>query len=227
MRTLGAAGMDWTFLDAEHGGFDLETLQDLSRAAVQSGVCPIVRVADLQYSLVARALDCGAQGVLLPRVESPELLAEAVSWTRFPPQGKRGFGLTMPHLEYEAISMADAMVHLNAHTMVVFQIETKRALERADELLSVGNIDAVLIGPADLSTSLGVPGQFDHPTMVSAIETIRDACNRHGVAPGIHMRTLAGVKSWRDRGIRFLSCNSEVGLLFDQAAANVKALREG
>src|SRR5579863_10125296 len=123
-RILAAAGLHWTYLDSEHGGFDLETLQDLIRAANEAGLCPIVRVADLQYALVARALDCGAQGVLFPRVESPELLEKAISWTRFPPLGLRGFGLTAPHLEYENISMADAITHINANVLVVFQIET-------------------------------------------------------------------------------------------------------
>src|ERR1700687_4179792 len=92
-RILAAAGLAWTYLDSEHGCFDLETLQDLIRAANDSGLCPIVRVADLQYPLVARALDFGAQGVLFPRVESPELLERAISWTRFPPEGVRGYGL--------------------------------------------------------------------------------------------------------------------------------------
>ena len=80
-RILAAAGLAWTYLDSEHGAFDLETLQDLIRAANDSGLCPIVRVADLQYALIARALDCGAQGVLFPRVESPELLEKAINWT--------------------------------------------------------------------------------------------------------------------------------------------------
>lgn len=225
LRALAAAGLDWTYLDSEHGGFDLETLQDMCRAAVQSGMCPVVRVADLQYALVARALDCGAQGVLFPRVESPELLAQAISWTRFPPLGVRGFGLTMPHLEYESISMADAITHINQNVLVVFQIETKTALDRVDELLSVPNIDAVMIGPADLSLSLGVPGQFDHPLMIEAMDKIREACDRHGIAPGLHLRALPLVKKWRDRGMRFLSCNSEIGFLLDKATETVAALR--
>ena len=225
MRALAAAGLDWTYLDSEHGGFDLETLQDMSKAAVIAGLCPVVRVADLQYALVARALDCGAQGVLFPRVESPELLDRAISWTRFPPLGVRGFGLTMPHLEYENISMADAITHINANVLVVFQIETKTALERIEELLSVPNIDAVMIGPADLSLSLGVPGQFDHPLMIEAMDRIRESCDRHGIAPGLHLRSLPLVKKWRDRGMRFLSCNSEVGFLLDKASETVAALR--
>ena len=225
LRALGAAGLDWVYLDAEHGPFDLGVLQEMIRAALQSGVCPIVRVADLQYSLVARALDLGAQGVLFPRVESPELLEKAISWTRFPPLGVRGFGLTMPHLEYENIPMADAITHLNANTLVTLQIETKTALEAREELLSVPHIDAVMIGPADLSLSLGIPGQFEHPKMIEAIEQIRDTCNRHGIAPGMHMRSLPLIKQWRDRGLRFLSCNSEIGFLLDKASETMAALR--
>ena len=224
-RILAAAGFAWTYLDSEHGGFDLETLQDLIRAANDSGLCPIVRVADLQYALVARALDCGAQGVLFPRVESPELLATAIRWTRFPPEGVRGFGLQPTHLGYEVIAMPEIIAHMNANIMVVLQIETKTALERIDELLSVPNIDAVMIGPADLSVSLGVPGQFEHPKLVEAIEKISDACNRHGIAPGLHMRSLKLVQYWRDHGLRFLSCNSEIGFMLEKATETVAALK--
>jgi 2-dehydro-3-deoxyglucarate aldolase/4-hydroxy-2-oxoheptanedioate aldolase len=224
-RILAAAGLHWSYLDSEHGGFDLETLQDLIRAANEAGLCPIVRVADLQYPLVARALDCGAQGVLFPRVESPELLEKAISWTRFPPEGVRGYGLQPTHVGYEAVGMPDIIAHSNANTMVALQIETKTAIERIDELLSVPKIDAVMIGPADLSISLGVAGQFEHPTLVAAIEKIRDACNRHGIAPGIHMRSLKLVQYWRDHGMLFLSCNSEIGFMLEKATETVAALK--
>ncbi|HSR08048.1 MAG TPA: aldolase/citrate lyase family protein [Bryobacteraceae bacterium] len=224
-RILAAAGLAWTYLDSEHGAFDLETLQDLIRAANDAGLCPIVRVADLQYALVARALDCGAQGVLFPRVESPELLEKAISWTRFPPEGVRGFGLQPTHLAYEAATMPEIIAHMNANTMVVLQIETRTALDRIDELLSVPKIDAVMIGPADLSISLGVPGQFEHPKLIEAIEKIRDACNRRGIAPGLHMRSLKLIQYWRDHGLRFLSCNSEIGFLLDKATETVAALK--
>jgi 2-dehydro-3-deoxyglucarate aldolase/4-hydroxy-2-oxoheptanedioate aldolase len=224
-RILAAAGLDWTYLDSEHGGFDLETLQDMARAANDNGLCPIIRVAELQYALVARALDCGAQGVLFPRMESPEVLAQAISWTKFPPLGVRGFGLQPTHLNYEMRTMPEIIAHMNEHVMVVLQIETVTAMNRVDELLSVPGVDAVMIGPADLSISLGVPGQFEHPTMIAAIEKIRDACLRHGVAPGIHVRFAKLAKYWRDNGLTFVSCNSEVGYLLEKAQETVAALR--
>src|SRR5258708_4448479 len=218
-RILAAAGLAWTYLDSEHGGFDLETLQDIIRAANEAGLCPIVRVADLQYPLVARALDCGAQGVLFPRVESAELLTKAISWTRFPPQGVRGFGLQPTHLAYEIATMPEIIAHSNANTMVVLQIETKTALDRIEELLSVPDIDAVMVGPADLSVSLGVPGEFQHPTMVEAMEAIRDTCIRRGIAPGTQTRSPGLARFWKERGMRFLGCSNDTSMLFDQATA--------
>src|SRR5260370_38813262 len=137
VKILAAAGFQWSFIDGEHGGFDLETLQDLCGTAVRVGFCPIVRVGELQYTLVARALDCGAQGVLFPRVESPEVLERAVSWTKFPPLGVRGYGLTAVQIDYEPLSFTQIIEHVNANTMVVLQIETRRAVEAREELLAV------------------------------------------------------------------------------------------
>ncbi len=224
VRILAAAGFHWAFIDTEHGGFDLETVQDLCRIAQYVGLCPIVRVPDMQYSLVSRALDCGAQGIIFPRVESPELLERAVSWTKFPPVGVRGFGLTPLQIDHEKAGIGQVAEHMNANTLVVLQIETRLAVERRDELLSVPGIDAVMIGPVDLSISLGVPGDFEHHSMVEAMEKIRDSCDAHGVAPGTQTRTLALGKFWRERGMRFLGCASETGMLFEKASEIVREL---
>lgn len=225
LRTLAAAGFDWAFLDTEHGNFDLETIQDLAALAVRTGISPIVRVADLQYALVARALDNGAQGIIFPRVEDPALLARAVSWTRFPPAGVRGFGLGPAHIDYKKATIPQIIDHMNANTLVVLQIETKTAVERRDDLLSVPGIDAIMIGPADLSISLGVPGQFDHPSMIETIELVKESCLKHGVAPGIHLRALPLAKFWKERGMKFLSCGAETGFLLEGASATASALK--
>jgi 2-dehydro-3-deoxyglucarate aldolase/4-hydroxy-2-oxoheptanedioate aldolase len=225
VRILAAAGFDWAFLDGEHGGFGQSELQDLCRMAAKCGLSPIVRVADLQYALVARALDCGAEGVIFPRVESPELLEKAVSWTKFPPVGIRGCGLTPLHVDFEPVSIAQIIEHFNEHTLVVLQIETLRAVEARDELLSVPHIDAVMVGPVDLSISLGVPGEFEHPKMVEAMEKIVESCRRHGVAPGTQTRNLPLAKFWRDRGMLFLGCSSETAMLYERARDITSQLR--
>ncbi len=223
---LGKAGLDWCYLDAEHGPFDLETLQDLCRAAIAAGMAPIARIADVQYHLVARTLDAGAMGILLPRVESREVLERAVSWAFFPPKGLRGFGFTQHNVDYEPVTIPQIIAHHNDNTMLVFQIETVAGLERREELISVAGVDAVMVGPADLSISLGIPGQFENPKLIEAIDKIIETCNKYGVAPGIHMRALHLAKFWRDRGMRFLSTGGDALFLYDKAAEAVKALRE-
>ncbi len=225
-RLLAAAGFDWVFVDTEHGGFDLETVQDICRVARLSGLAPLVRVGDLQYPLVARSLDCGAAGIVFPRVEDPELLAQAISWTKFPPLGIRGFGLALHHLDYETHPFPEVIEHVNANTMVVFQIETVRAFEAREELLAAPGVDAVMVGPADLSISLGVPGEFEHPRVIETIERIRDSCLAHGVAPGIQTRNLKLAQFWRDRGMLFLGCGNELSMLWESAAAITRSLRQ-
>ena len=224
-RVFAAAGFDWAFVDTEHGGFGIETVQDFCRVANLVDLAPIVRVADMQYAMVSRALDCGAQGIIFPRVESPELLAEAVRWTRFPPEGVRGYGLGGPQLAYQRHTFANVIEHTNANTLVVLQIETAVAFEAREELLSVPGIDAVLIGPADLSISFGIPGDLEHPLMVKTIEVIRDSCLGHGVAPGIHFRSAAHAKFWHQRGMLLLSCGNDISYLYGKASEVAGHLR--
>jgi 2-keto-3-deoxy-L-rhamnonate aldolase RhmA len=224
-RILKAAGFDWTFIDTEHGPFDTETVQDLCRVASLVELCPIVRVADLQYNLIARALDMGAEGILFPRVESPELLEQAIAWTKFPPYGRRGFGLASMHVNYEAMSIPQIIDHMYENVLVVLQIETVAAFERREELLSVPGIDIVMVGPADLSISLGVPGEFLHPKMVETMEAIRDTCLAKGIVPGTHTRDVKVASFWKERGMKFLGCGSEVAFMLGKGTEITSALR--
>jgi 2-keto-3-deoxy-L-rhamnonate aldolase RhmA len=224
VRALAAAGLDWIFIDTEHGAFDIETVQDLCRASSDNNLVPLVRVASMEYDLVARSLDNGAQGVIFPRVESVDLLRQAVSWTKFPPEGVRGFGLTPSQVNYEKASIAEILEHINRETLVVLQIETQRAVDMRDELLSVKGVDAVMVGPVDLSISLGVTGDFQHPKMVAAMDAVRDSCVKHGVVPGTQTRSLSLAKFWQERGMRFVGCSSEMGMLFEKASEVVAAL---
>ena len=216
-RILSAAGFHWAFIDCEHGPFDLETVYDLCRASVACGLSPVVRVASLEYDLIARALDCGAEGIIFPRVESVELLEQAVSWTKFPPAGVRGYGLAPVHLHYTKATIPEAIEHMNKEIMVVLQIETVKAFEMRGELLSVKGIDTVMVGPADLSISLGVPGDFQHPKMVTTMEAIVKSCVAHGVNPGTQTRTLGLAKFWKERGMKFLGCSSDTAMMLETA----------
>jgi 2-dehydro-3-deoxyglucarate aldolase/4-hydroxy-2-oxoheptanedioate aldolase len=214
-RMFSAAGLDWVFIDSEHGCFTIETIQDLVRSSLMLPITPIVRVADFQYDLVARALDMGAEGLILPRVESPEVLAKAVSWAKFPPEGVRGFGLTPPTVGYSAASFAEITAHLNRETLVIAQVETLPAIDRLDELAAVPGLDALLVGPADLSISLGVAGEWDSPKLGAAIDRVIDACSRHQRWPAIQVRNPALAKHWMSRGMKLIGCGNELTMLWN------------
>ena len=213
-KMFGAAEMDWVFLDSEHSPFSTDTLHDLIRAYRMTPVTAVVRVCDFQYDLVARALDSGAEGIIFPRCEDPDQLAHAVRGAKFPPQGHRGFGLGPPQIGYQTASFDEITSHCNRETLVIAQIESTRALERLSELASVNGLDALMIGPADLSVSLGVAGRWDHPRLIEAIDRVIAACNERGLWPAIQVRDGDLAKFWIGRGMKLIGCSTEAALLW-------------
>ena len=224
-RVFAAAGFDYVFIDMEHGSFNLETAHDMITSCKLAGITPIVRVGEVQYTLVARLLDQGAQGIILPRVEDPAVLEQALSWMRFPPMGIRGFGINPTMVDYETRSMPEIIEHQNRETLSVVQFETVRAVEAADELLSLKGLDVMMIGPADLSIALGVPGQFDHPKLIETVDRMIEKCNAHGVVPGIQTRSIAMAKQWTERGMRFVGVAAEHVFLLEKCREAIGVLR--
>jgi 2-dehydro-3-deoxyglucarate aldolase/4-hydroxy-2-oxoheptanedioate aldolase len=224
-RAFAAAGFDYVFIDMEHGSFNLETVHDMIVSSKLAGISPIVRVGELQYTLCARLLDQGAQGIILPRVEDPAVLAEALSWMRFPPVGKRGYGINPTMIDYEVRSMPEVIEHQNRETLTVMQIETVTAVERREELLSQPGLDVMMIGPADLSISLGIPGQFDNPLLIETVDRVIETCNRVGVVPGIQTRGVAMSKFWAERGMRFVGVAAEHVFLLEKCREALAALK--
>ena len=225
-RAFAAAGFDYVFIDMEHGSFNLETVHDMIVSSKLAGITPIVRVGEVQYTLCARLLDQGAQGIILPRVEDPRILEEALAWMRFPPAGKRGFGINPTMIDYETRGMSEIIEHQNRETLAVVQIETVAAVERREELLSLKGLDVIMIGPADLSISLGIPGQFDNPLLIETVDKVIETCNRFGVAPGIQTRGVAMAKFWAGRGMRFVGVAAEHVFLLEKCREAVTALRQ-
>jgi len=225
MTLLANAGFDFVLIDNEHGPFSVETIADLSRAARDNGVTPIVRIPELTYAHVAQSLDGGAQGIMLPRVTARAQVEECVRYMKYPPEGRRGAVLSRGHTGFRAGPLAETLAAMNRETFLVIQIETAEAVEHLNELLGVRGVDAALVGPTDLSLALGVPGKMDDPKLVAAIEQTLAACNASGVIPAIHTNDLAMTAGWAGRGMRLVSISSEAGLLVGAAAQAVKTIR--
>ena len=225
MQVMANAGFDFVTIDNEHGAFSIETIADLCRAAVYMGITPIVRVPDTAYPYLCQTLDVGAQGLMTPRVASAEQVRQIVQTITYPPECVRGSVTERGLTQLKGGAIAELIPQITNERMLIVQIETRGALEAIEEIASIPGVDAALIGPLDLSIALGVPGEVDHPIMRAAIEKTISACQRHGVAPAIHMNNLQLAVDWARKGMRLISYSSETTLLSragEEAIAQIK-----
>ena len=213
-KMFQAAAMDWVFLDSEHSPFSSDTLHELVRAYRMTDITAVVRVCDFQYDLVARALDSGAEGIIFPRCEDPDQLARAIRGAKFPPLGHRGFGLGPPQIGYQNAAFDEITAHCNQETLMIAQVESQRALDRLPELASIEGLDSLLVGPADLSISLGVGGQWYDAKLVEAIDRVIAACNEQGIWPAIQVRDGDLAEFWVARGMKLIGCSTEAALMW-------------
>lgn len=225
MTLLAQGGLDFVLIDNEHGPFGIETIADLSRGARAAGVTPIVRVPELSYAHVAQPLDAGAQGIMLPRVTGRSQVEQVLEWMKYPPVGRRGAVLGRGHTNFGGGPLPEMLAALNQEAVLVVQVETREAVERLDEILSVPGVDAALVGPTDLSLALGVPGQLESPVLAQAITQVLAGCQRHGVVPAIHTNDVQLTASWARKGMRMVSINSEAGLLMAGIRSAVTTIR--
>ena len=224
-RVFAAAGFDFAFIDTEHSALNLETVADMIAVARSSGIVPIVRVTQARYELVARTLDQGALGIIVPRVNDAREVRDIVSWMRYPPSGIRGFADTAAQTDHQPVSAAEFIEAGNRENLCVIQIERREAVENLDEMLSVPGVDVACLGCMDLSVDLGVPGQIDHPKMVDAIGRVVAAGKKHGVASGIISGNFEIVSRWMQAGITFVSYSGDAMLLQDGCQAAAQRLR--
>lgn len=225
MQILLNAGFDYVIIDNEHGSFSNESIADLSRMARILGLTPIVRVTELTYTQVAQSLDGGAQGIMLPRVTHPDQVHEVLAIMKYPPVGQRGCAFGRGHTDFRAGPLGENMAQANAATMLMVQIETAESVEHLEAIVSIEGVDALFIGPTDLSISLGVPGQPEAPVLIEAIEKVMKSCKAHGVATAIQANDLAYAKRWTEAGMEIISYGSEIGLLAAAASAGIQSIR--
>jgi len=223
---LANAGFDFFILDTEHGSFSMETVADLMLMARLSGITPVVRVPDDGYPWIARTLDAGALGIMVPRVRSLDQVQRAVRAVKYPPLGERGMSGGRGNTGYRSMKMVDYVTRANEETFLIVQIETREAIDNIDALLEVPGVDAALMGPNDLSMSLGVPGDGEHPQVTEAIQKVVDSAKRHHLPSGTHIRDLQNLKTWRDRGMRLLMYHSDFGFISQAGSAAVAMLKD-
>lgn len=212
---LGHTGADFIMIDAEHGSMDIETAGRMVSIIRGTQATPLIRVAENELSLVKRGLDTGADGVMIPMVNSKEEAERAVSYCKYPPVGVRGTGAGRAVLFGSgAEGFEDYYAQANDEVLVILQIEHFTSVENIEEILSVPNIDIAFIGPYDLSTSMGLQGLMNHPDVLNSFKKVVEACERHNVIPGI-MTWKDGIEQHLNMGFKFLLGGMDGAILYN------------
>jgi 2-keto-3-deoxy-L-rhamnonate aldolase RhmA len=221
------AGFDLFFIDMEHSCFTTETMADMILASRASGICPIVRVPSrLSHDHMSRPLDSGAQGLLIPQIESRDEVENITRWCRYYPAGDRGLALTRMHTFFESGDTPQTMRDLNEELLLCVQIESRKAIENLPDILSVPGVDVALVGPGDLSQSLGDPGNTDNPEHVRACRSVIEMARQHGVVPGIYVGSLENARRWMEEGMRLIGFSSDIRLILEISRQYARKLRE-
>ena len=221
IKTISNSGFDWVLYDTEHGPWSIETVNDMTQRTSGSVASPIVRVVWNDINAIKRALDTGAYGIIVPWISNREMAENAVRYSKYPPEGLRGCAARRPAAAWN-ISPNEYLEIANDEILIAIQIERKEAIENIEEILSVEGIDATWLGPADLSASLGVRGQFFHPKVLEAAEKMIEACKSAGVAPGI-----AANEGVMEFGIEYVNKVIEQGFKFINVSTDLRLLRLG
>ncbi len=220
------AGFDWLFVDLEHGSMDLDTATQISVAALGAGISSLVRVPRGRYDLATRVLDGGAWGIVMPHVDTAEEAREIVDRLRYPPAGHRSVYGAMPQLGFGSMPMAEAGAAINANMLIVVMLESPTAIANADAIAAVPGVDALLIGSSDLTMEMGLAGQFYHPDVVKAFETMIAACRKHKKWPGIGGNyTEEGFRKYIGMGVRLVLAGSDLSFMNAAATGASKLIR--
>jgi 2-keto-3-deoxy-L-rhamnonate aldolase RhmA len=224
-KAMRTAGYDWLFIDMEHNAMTIDLATQIAVAAQDAGITPIVRVPGFEHHHATRALDCGAQGIVIPHVDDPETARQMVMNCRYPPTGRRSVTGALPQLDFAPHPIGEMAEAVNAATLLVIMLETPQAIANADVIAAIPGVDVLLIGTNDLCMEMGIPGQVDHPDVHKAYETVIAACRKHGKHAG-----MGGVykpdqmKPYIAMGVRMVLTGSDLGFLMSGAKSQAEAV---
>ena len=223
-RLVREAGAEFVIYDMEHTGWSGETTRQLL-ATTPEDLVPIVRVPAVDYHLVAPQLDLGAVGIMAPMVGSRSTAEALVSFTRYPPEGRRGAAFGVAHDGYKGGDPVDKVREANRGVMTIAQVETLEGVEAADEIAAVEGIDVIFLGQFDLSASLGAAGRFDDEGFVKAVAKVLQAASAAGKPTGALALTPDEAKAWIDKGVRMIAFGGDLWLYQGALRAGLDAIR--
>jgi 2-keto-3-deoxy-L-rhamnonate aldolase RhmA len=224
-QILKNAGCAYVLYDMEHSGMGFETLKTQIAHCRGLGIAPMARVPRSDYHFLARALDVGCEGVMIPMVESVEQARAIAEATRYPPKGRRGAAFGFAHDGYERGSPADKIKSANARNLVIAQIETERGLDNVEAIAATDGIDVLWVGHFDLTNFLGIAGQFDHPVYHAAIQRVVAAGRKHKKGLGFMVADATWATACKASGFNMLAAGPDMAVLQAGVASILDSVR--
>jgi 2-dehydro-3-deoxyglucarate aldolase/4-hydroxy-2-oxoheptanedioate aldolase len=225
-RLAAGAGAEFAVYDMEHTGWGMETVRMLVATTRSTGMVPVVRVPATEYHFIARVLDLGAMGVMVPMVESGDQARRLVESAKYPPAGRRGSAFGVAHDDYTGGDVVAKIESANREQILIAQVETARGVEDVDSIAAVEGVDVLWVGQADLSNSLGIPGRYTHPAFLAAVDRVAGAARRHGKVLGYLALDVDDGKAMLARGFRMLAYGGDLWLYQQALRQGVAALKE-
>lgn len=219
------AGVDFVVIDMEHTGLTSADVANLIAWFKATTVAPFVRVPVPEYHFIARTLDVGALGIMVPNVESGEEARRIVKAAKYAPLGQRGLVLGAAHTDFGAVDARQFMDHSNTNTTIICQIESQAGLDHLEDIASTPGVDVLWVGHGDLSNSLGIVGQYHHPRFLDALRLVVATAKKHGLAAGIQPRSMEQAQEWLGLGFNVISYSGDAGFYLDALGKAVSAVR--
>ena len=225
-KIMATSGYDWLFIDMEHNSMDIDIASQISVAAQDAGITPIVRVPDFAHHHATRVLDCGAMGVVFPHVDNADIAKKLVSYCLYPPKGHRSMTGVLPQLDFKQQTIADVASTINKNMLIVIMLESPEAIDNVDSIAAVDGVDVILIGTNDLCMEMGIPGDYSNPKVKDAYIKVIEACKKYGKTPGmggVYNEEL--MSEYIKMGMRFILSGSDLSFMMQSASQRSNKLR--
>ena len=225
-KIMATSGYDWLFIDMEHNSMDIDIASQISVAAQDAGITPIVRVPDFAHHHATRVLDCGAMGVVFPHVENADIAKKLVSYCLYPPKGHRSMTGVLPQLDFKQHAIAEVASTINENMLIVIMLESPEAIENVDSIAGIDGVDVILIGTNDLCMEMGIPGDYSNPKVKNAYIKVIEACKKYGKTPGmggVYNEEL--MSEYIKMGMKFILSGSDLSFMMQSASQRSNKLR--
>lgn len=225
-QMLDQVGLDFVIIDQEHSSFTVSQVADMIAWFKATSIAPFVRIPQIEYHLIARLMDAGALGVMVPNVKTGEQAKAIVDAVKYAPLGQRGVIMGSAHTDYAAVDPPGFMAYANQNTTIICQIESTEGLDNLEAIATTPGVDILWVGHFDLTQSMGIPGQFQHADFLAGLKNVVATCQKHQLGIGIQPGSIAQAREWQDLGFNVISYSADLSVYLgamQQAIAELRA----